>query len=203
MRLAYALFLCVSVLVLGSAACAAGPTNLETLAVGTSAESLPVIPAAVTTAQSAVLTFLRTSAIECVPPAGAAWRSALLVVPSGFQAYEFKSDGCTMVVTAAAVDPTAYHVSLRNPDLGFCWQAIVDDGGQVVRTGLAAETEPGPGNAAANYCAAQGYTYTILQTAPDSNKCGYCIFPDGSQCKSWLFFYGECAPGDNPTATTP
>lgn len=203
MRLAYALSLCVGVLVLGIAGCAAGLTNLATPAAVTPTELSPVIPAPVTTAQSAVLSFLRTSALECVPPAGAAWRSALLAVPAGFKAYEFKSDGCTMVVTAAAVDPAAYHVSLRNPDLGFCWQAIVDQGGQVVRTGLAAETEPGPGNAAANYCAAQGYTYTILQTAPDSNKCGYCIFPDGSQCKSWLFFYGECAPGDNPAVVTP
>lgn len=155
-------------------------------------------PAPVAAAQTAVLEFLRTSAVECVPPRGASWAAAPAVVPAGYDAWEFTTGGCVMVVTAAHENAAAYHVSLRNSDLNFCWQAIVDGQGAVVRTGLAAETEPGPGNAAADYCTAQGYTYSITETDPSGNKCGYCIFPDGSRCKSWLYFYGECAPGDHP-----
>ena len=26
-------------------------------------------------------------------------------------------------------------------------------------------------------------------------RCGYCIFPDGSECEEWAFFRGECVPG--------
>ena len=45
-------------------------------------------------------------------------------------------------------------------------------------------------NPAANYCEMMGYQY---ETRVDSegNQYGVCIFPDGSECDAWDFYYGR------------
>ncbi|MEZ4830500.1 MAG: DUF333 domain-containing protein [Caldilineaceae bacterium] len=92
-------------------------------------------------------------------------------------------------------EENGYHVALHDSTSGVCWQAVVDEDGRIVRTGKAAETEPGIGNAAAIYCEAQGFVYEI-RDGEDGNQCGACVFPDGSACNSWMFFQGECEVGD-------
>lgn len=49
-------------------------------------------------------------------------------------------------------------------------------------------------NPAAVYCVEQGYKYEI-KTNPDGSQYGVCAFPDGSECKGWAFYRGECQIG--------
>jgi putative hemolysin len=152
------------------------------------------VPAEVTAARQAVLDFLRDGANECVPPAGVRWQATEMNAPAGFNIFRFDAEACEITVTYAVnAEENGYHVALHDDTSGVCWQAVVDDSGRIVRTGKAAETEPGIGNAAAIYCEAQGYVYEI-RSEEDGSECGACVFPDGSACKSWLFFHGECEP---------
>lgn len=156
-------------------------------------------PAPVAAAHESVLTFLRTSANHCVPPEGAQWQVSdrTAGTPAGFGAYRFSADNCRVTISYPLADTTAYHVALTNDVTGFCWQAVVDDHGQILRTGVAADTEDAAGNPAASYCHEQGHTYEI-RTLENGQECGACVFADGSVCRAWDYFHGECAPGDNP-----
>ena len=159
------------------------------------------VPAPVSTAHAAALQFLRTSANHCVPPAGAAWQIEERgeETPAGFAAYRFRADNCQITISYPETESTAYHVALTNEVTGFCWQAVVDAGGQILRTGVAADTEDAAGNPAATYCHRQGHTYEI-RTLDNGQQCGACVFEDGSACKAWAYFQGECAPGEPPAA---
>lgn len=156
------------------------------------------IPAGVVMARNAVLEFLRTSANMCVPPAGVTWQASTDPdkTPEGFGVYRFTAEGCSITVAyALSPEGALYSVSVSNPVTGFCWEALVDGKGSVVRTGSAAHTEP-EGNPAAIYCAQQGNEYKII-TTEEGAKCGACFFPDGSACKGWDYFFGECQQGEN------
>jgi putative hemolysin len=158
------------------------------------AQKPTAVPAEVAGAHRAVVEFMRAGAFSAVPARNATWQESSVTVPEKFAAHQYQSADVTLIVTWKEEDAEAYHVSLRNETSGYCWQAIVDRRGQVVKTGLEAETAAVPGNAAADYCIGQGYNYVIRETEENS-LCSYCVFPDGSECKSWLYFYGECAPG--------
>lgn len=156
-------------------------------------------PPGVVMARNAALEFVRTSANMCVPPAGVTWQVSTDPdkTPVGFGVYRFTAESCSITVSYALENvDTLYNVAVSNPVVGFCWEAMVDDQGTVVRTGASAQLEP-EGNPAAIYCTQQGYDYTIL-TIEDGSKCSACVFPDGSACKAWDFFHGDCQPGDNP-----
>lgn len=159
----------------------------------------PDTPAEVIAARDAVLEFMHEGAILCVPPEGVTWR---LVedgndAPDGFEVYAFRAEECTLLVTyyPGESEDTTYHVSLNNQASGCCWQARVDSTGHIILTGNAAATEPG--NPAAAFCEREGYDYQIV-TREDGTQCCACVFPDGSTCNGWDFFWGECQPGDNP-----
>jgi putative hemolysin len=63
--------------------------------------------------------------------------------------------------------------------------------------------EPSLPNPAAVHCEKQGYRGEI-RTAADGSQSGVCIFPDGSECDEWVFFRGECKPGNaGPTSISP
>ena len=156
------------------------------------------VPVPVAAAHESVLAFLRTSANHCVPPEGAQWKVSdrTAATPAGFGAYRFTADNCTITVSYPAAGTTAYHVALNNAVTGFCWQAVVDEQGQILRTGVAADIEDAAGNPAATYCYQQGHTYEI-RTLENGEKCGACVFSDGSACKAWDYFHGDCVPGEN------
>lgn len=175
----------------GAAAAPAEPTVTPTPGIE--------VPPAVTAARDAVLDYLREGANECVPQVGVRWTASRggESTPVGYDVYRFKADSCTITITypqGAAED--YYHVALGDGLSGFCWQAVVDGRGQIVRVGSAAASETGPGNPSAEYCAAEGYTYEIITRADGSTQCGVCVFSDGTACNSWAFFHGECSPGD-------
>ncbi len=179
--------------------CAQESEAAGTTAVSPAAETEIDVPAPVTAAREAALAFLREGANECVPSVVAKWQATTDPVntPAGFSVYRFTSDECTITVSYA-LEPTAaplYHVALGDVGTGFCWQAVVNANGKIQKTGNAAAVEDGPGNPAALYCQAQGYEYEI-RTNDDGTQCGECVFPDGSSCKSWSLFHGECQPGD-------
>jgi putative hemolysin len=46
-------------------------------------------------------------------------------------------------------------------------------------------------NPASVYCEQQGNKHEI-QTASDGSQNGICVFPDGSECDEWAYFWGEC-----------
>lgn len=152
-------------------------------------------PWAVTQARMAVLDFLRDGANECVPPPGVHWRTAVGKAPQGFDVYRFAAEECLMTVSYAlpAGGETLYHVSLQSAAIGFCWQANVDAGGEIVTTGKAAELMPALANAAAAYCEEQGYRYQIRQEE-NGSRCGVCVFSEEEACNAWAFFQGECGP---------
>ncbi len=177
---------------------ACGETAEETAVTPTSTPATEA-PTAVIVARNAVLDFLRTSANICVPPEGVNWQTSTAPekTPAGFGVYRFFAEECTITVSYTMEDPDPlYNVALSNAVTGFCWQAMVNSSGEVVKTGTAAQIEP-EGNPAAIYCAQQGYSYEI-RTLADGTECGSCVFPDGSACKGWDFFHGTCQPGDNP-----
>ena len=49
----------------------------------------------------------------------------------------------------------------------------------------------GAPNPAAVYCEGLGYEYEI-RTSPSGGQYGVCVFPDGSECRGWLFLRGKC-----------
>jgi hypothetical protein len=59
---------------------------------------------------------------------------------------------------------------------------------------------PGPGpdppfvcctpNPSSHYCSGLGYTVDVRED--ENGQYGMCIFPDGSECHEWEFFYGAC-----------
>jgi putative hemolysin len=144
-------------------------------------------------ARRAVLDFLREGANECVPPAGVSWKTTLGTAPQGFEVYLFESEGCFMSVAnpLPVTRATNYHVALHNGVTGFCWQAHVDAGGQVVATGTRAEMPQELADAAAAYCLAQGYEHEVKEQA-DGTRCGVCTFADGRSCKAWAYYQGMC-----------
>jgi putative hemolysin len=155
----------------------------------------PSSPPEVLAARRAVLGFLRESANECVPPRGVIWDEVAGVAPEGFDVYRFDSEGCLMTISypLPESEETLYHVTLHNQVTGFCWQANVDAGGDVVETGTAAGMLPALSNAAAAYCEEQGFTYEE-QDQSDGVRCGVCIFDDGESCNAWAYFQGMCGP---------
>lgn len=48
-------------------------------------------------------------------------------------------------------------------------------------------------NPSAVYCVDRGFEYKI-RTGPSGAQDGYCIFPDGSECPGWDYYYGKCFP---------
>jgi putative hemolysin len=161
------------------------------------------VPEDMVTAREGVLDFLRTSANQCVPPEGAGWRSEPggANTPEGYDVYRFYSDACVMTIShpQASAEQNLYHVAIGDTLTGFCWQAIVDANGQIVATGMEAQSIPGLGNPAAQYCEEQGYTFDIINR-DSGGQCGVCIFPDGSMCNVWGYFHGVCGPGDFPAS---
>jgi len=78
----------------------------------------------------------------------------------------------------------------------------VDGQGHVIKTGVAANTDPDIGNPAAIYCEAQGYVYEVV-TQANGMQCGYCVFPDGTQCNGWAYLQNVCQPGEQSVEDTP
>ncbi len=193
----YSLF-CVPLLMVLFALPACTDASSATAVAPTATPDEPA-PAAVIRARNAVLDFLRTSANICVPPEGVHWQTSTAPekTPAGFGIYRFYAEECTITVSYALNEAEPlYNIALSHAVTGFCWQAVVDSAGHVVKTGNAAQIDP-VGNPAAIYCAQQGYNYEI-RTLADGTECGSCVFPDGSACKGWDFFHGTCQPGDNP-----
>ncbi len=153
----------------------------------------PSAPQTVLAARRAVLNFLRQSANECVPPPGVIWQDQPGPAPEGFDVYRYDSEGCAMTISYPLPETAAtlYHVTLHNNITGFCWQANVDAGGQVVQTGTAAGLLPALTNAAAAYCQEQGGVYQE-QDQEDGVRCGLCLFADGQSCNAWAYFQGMC-----------
>ncbi|MEZ4518836.1 MAG: DUF333 domain-containing protein [Chloroflexota bacterium] len=175
------------------------------------AASEPVVstvtpPSEMVVAREGVLGFLRTSANQCVPPEGAAWRAEEGDdnTPEGYDVYRFYSDDCVMTVSHAeeTQEQDLYHVAIGDSLTGFCWQALVDADGKVVATGMEAQSIPGVGNPAAQYCEEHGYTFDVI-TRDTGGQCGVCIYPDGSMCNAWGYYHGICGPGDFPPTPEP
>lgn len=194
-RISHFLWICLfSWLLLGAVSCAQTTAEPQ---LSTASPSLPDTEATtpVITAREAALNFLRTSANECVPRAGVRWQAADMgaEAPAGFGVYRFTAEDCIITVSYFLNNGpnTLYHVALGDSVTGFCWQAVVDTAGRVVRTGAAAVSETDQGNPSAIYCTEQGYTYAVHREA-NGNLCGVCLFPNGRACKSWAFFNGQC-----------
>lgn len=153
-------------------------------------------PAGVLRARDSVLDYLRNGVNECVPPQQASWTSDDVPnPPDGYDVYRFNSGGCAISITTTS-EPAAepiYHVSLGDGATGFCWQAVVDDHGQILLTGSAAQTDPTLGNPARNYCEQQGFTFEMV-TLSSGQLCGRCTFDDGQSCNAWAYFHGACTP---------
>lgn len=199
-----ALFLIVAILlgfsmaVLATSCADTAEPSAETVAAADE-EPQSDVPEKVLAARDAVLDFLRINAIALIPPKGAAWQThpGGDKVPTGFDVYRFTSDTTTITVSYSEPiqEETLYNVSLITEAIGFCWQAVVDSNGQVVKTGNAAQIEPGPGNPAALYCEAQGHTYEI-RILEDGKQCGACVFSEDSACNGWDYFFGDCGPDE-------
>jgi putative hemolysin len=58
-------------------------------------------------------------------------------------------------------------------------------------------------NPASVYCEKNDYTLEI-RTAPDGSQSGVCVFPDGSTCDEWAYYWEECGPAveNSPTPAT-
>ena len=56
--------------------------------------------------------------------------------------------------------------------------------------------EAGLPNPASVFCQENG---GILEIREDTagGQLGYCVFNDGSECEEWVFYQGECQPGEN------
>jgi len=60
------------------------------------------------------------------------------------------------------------------------------------------EEQEGMPNPASVFCIEQGGDSVIREEA-DGDQYGVCVFPDGSECREWDFYHGDCAPGGQPT----
>jgi putative hemolysin len=151
-------------------------------------------PETVVTARDAVLALLRDAALITVPPKGVPWHMQQGPAPAGFSVYHFDAEGCDMTVSyvAAAAEPT-YHVTVTNKEIGFCWQAQVNNYGRITALGQAAQMMPELVEAAANYCRDGGYAYSV-EAQPDGSECGMCTFASGDVCKAWAYYQGICGP---------
>jgi putative hemolysin len=165
--------------------------------------TLPPAQAQAAQAREQLLTYIRQSANECVPPDGVTWqlKNETTPPPTGYNVYRFTAEGCEVTVSTQATSdntpPPFFHVALGDPTSGFCWQAVVDQNGQIIRTGQDAANHPGLGNPAALYCEQQGYRYEIIPSEDDATQaCGQCIFSDapGHACNAWEYFHGSCQP---------
>lgn len=56
--------------------------------------------------------------------------------------------------------------------------------------------EPSLPNPASVYCEQNGGKLELRQDAT-GGVAGVCVFPDGSECDEWLYYRGECKPGDS------
>ena len=175
--------------------------TVEETAVSSPVEEAVVAPTEVVTVRDAVLDFLRDGANVCVPPEGVIWQTSTggEQTPDGYELYRFTTgEECTITVShqLASQSEPIYHVALGHGTTGFCWQALVDEKGHVIKTGVAANSDPDIGNPAQIYCEAQGYQYEVM-TRPTGLQCGQCVFDDGSQCNGWSYLNDECQPGDS------
>lgn len=189
--------LCLLMVVAALAACG-GQTTVAEPAV--EPEAALQVPAPVAAAHSAVLDFWRDGASICVPQVGVTWRISTdpVITPPGFGVYRYSAGGCDMTVAYEEPinDESTFYVALGDTTTGFCWQALVNRTGQIIRTGNDAAIDP-EGNPAAIYCESQGFTYEVRERE-NGVLCGVCVFPDESVCKGWDYFHGTCAPGDIP-----
>lgn len=188
----------LAVLLLGTAMTACGGATEPPAAAPTAPAD--DAPAGVLRARDSVLDHLRDGANECVPPKQATWTADDVAnPPDGYDVYRFLSGGCALTITTAAeaTDEPIYHVALGDGATGFCWQAVVDDRGQILLTGSAAQTDPTLGNPARNYCQAQGFTFEMV-TLASGQQCGQCVFDDGRACNAWAYFHGACTPENAP-----
>lgn len=156
-------------------------------------------PAPVVAVRETVLTFLREGAIISVPPRSVTWHAQPGNAPDGFDVYQFKTDHATMTVSFEenAGSDLVYHVTYKNKDLGFCYQAQVNDDRHVINTGVSAVMMPELQAAAESYCTERGYAYEV-QPQSDGTECGVCIFDEGDSCKAWEYYQGLCGPGEQP-----
>lgn len=159
------------------------------------------VPEGVLGAREAVLAELRKGVVECVPPKQAKWtQDEVLVAPEGYDVYRFLSSDCAITITVSQelADNPIYHVALGDGATGFCWQAIVNHRGQILRTGAEAQTDPVFGNPAKNYCEANGHTFEMVALS-SGQMCGQCAFNNGLSCNAWAYFHGVCTPENAPT----
>ncbi len=188
-----ALFLVSAVAACGGAA---EPSAAEPVATGLPDD----VPAGVINAREAVLAYLRDGVNECVPPKQASWTlDEIPNPPAGYDVYRFLSGGCAMTITVSSdsTEEPVYHVALGDGPTGFCWQAVVNERGQILLTGSEAQTDPTLGNPAKNYCEQQGYTFELV-TLSSGQVCGQCVFEDGRACNAWAYFHGACMPQNAP-----
>ncbi len=93
----------------------------------------------------------------------------------------------TVFIAIASVIPfhgvLSYQVCAQDGESCYC---CVEDGS------LTTKHQPvrGSKNPAAVYCDMMAYQYEI-RIDSDGNQYGICIFPDGSECDAWDFFYGS------------
>lgn len=75
-----------------------------------------------------------------------------------------------------------------------------DDDPAITSTTAAGGDAPAVGmaNPASVHCADKGGTEASWQNA--DGAFGICEFPDGTECESWSYFRGECAPGEHREA---
>jgi putative hemolysin len=63
------------------------------------------------------------------------------------------------------------------------------------------EGNQGLPNPASVYCEEQGGTLEIREEA--AGQYGVCVFDDGSECREWAFYHGECEPGQTAGLANP
>lgn len=80
----------------------------------------------------------------------------------------------------------AEKVVLGHNDNGF----FIQESEMVTVMAVDAGGGVGMANPASVYCEEQGGRLEIRSEA--RGEAGYCMFPDGSECKEWAFFRGEC-----------
>jgi putative hemolysin len=168
----------------------------EEAPVDAAATPLPTVdvPPVVNSVRDAAGSYLRESAAICAPPEGAVWHAdkAAGSATPGSEVFRFVTGDCTL--TVAGPDPlpadARFYVAYRNEASAFCWQALIDDRGEILATGYE-HTIPGLENPAQTYCEAQGARFEVI-TREDGTLCGACVFADGSFCNAWAYLYGDC-----------
>lgn len=95
-----------------------------------------------------------------------------------------------------------YQLEIRDEAGGQVGYCLFPDGSECEEWAFyRGECEPGTTfaspigmpNPASVFCEEQGYTLEIRDEA--GGQVGYCLFPDGSECEEWAFYWGECVPG--------